>query len=250
MLAAHPQPHAAGHEHDEARARFEKLDDSRRRRRDLFEVIEDQQKPPIPEKFRDAVDERLPLASRDLQRCRDRPDHQLRLPDGCEPDEPHLVVERVGQVGGRLQRQARFAHARRSGQRDEARRCQELIDLGHLALAADEAGEGDRKIVAHRRSDRSLGRKVGRTIHEEDRGPPRQRSGGSLEPCPVRSRQPQGVDEPPHGLAARLALAKLEALDASDAKSRSFGEEFLRQTGRDPKRSQHRPTLERVSAVA
>ena len=90
--------------------------------------------------------------SRTVETCRstDAPLGQRR-----KVDEEHAVGRLADGSAGRLEGQPRLPDATHAAERQEAARPQEPIDVGELALATDEAGDGGGKVVAFlRRSGR------------------------------------------------------------------------------------------------
>ena len=67
--------------------------------------------------------------------------HQGGIRDRGELDHAHAVLEVGLPSRGQLERESRLAAAAGSGQRQQARAVERLVQLGQLALTADEAGE-------------------------------------------------------------------------------------------------------------
>jgi hypothetical protein len=79
------------------------------------------------------------------------------LADGRQVDEPCASRQPAVEPRAQLDRQAGLAAARRAHQRDDPRLAGQAQQLGHLGLAAEEAGQGDRQRPAPRRRWRRLG---------------------------------------------------------------------------------------------
>src|SRR5690242_9378271 len=62
----------------------------------------------------------------------------------------HAVPKFVDEVGRRLQRQARLAAPAGTGQRDQARRREQVLDRAELAVAPDEAAQWDGQAMPRR----------------------------------------------------------------------------------------------------
>jgi hypothetical protein len=84
------------------------------------------------------------------ERRGDRPRHQRPFGQGGQLDPPHAVLEvaRRAHPLGHRQRQARLAGPADAGERDQPAGGQQLLDLRHLALAADEARQRQRQAAA------------------------------------------------------------------------------------------------------
>ena len=91
----------------------------------------------------------------DVEDGRDLSIHRCPLGQRREVDKEHAVGRLADGSAGRLEGQPRLPDAAHAAERQEAARPQEPIDVGELALAADEAGDGGGKVVAFlRRSGR------------------------------------------------------------------------------------------------
>ena len=79
---------------------------------------------------------------REPDRLGDHRHNELSFADGRQRDEIYAVGKRILHARGRLDRQSRLADAARAGQCQQAafRPAQELAQLLHLALAADQRG--------------------------------------------------------------------------------------------------------------
>ena len=84
-----------------------------------------------------------------IKRLSDGRDHQVGVAQRSQGHEPGPIDEVLAHLGSHLQAQARFAHASRASQRDEAHvLAQEfLLDGDHFLLSSDERGGLKRQIV-------------------------------------------------------------------------------------------------------
>ena len=117
MLSAHVQRLAARHQQLEPCAVLQQLRHRRGGRRDLLEVVEDQQHLLVAQPVTQLVEERLGSRALQVDRARDRRDHRFRVARRGEVDEERPVLEQVELIGRRAKREPRLSDAARSRQR-------------------------------------------------------------------------------------------------------------------------------------
>jgi hypothetical protein len=113
----------------------------------VLAVVEEQEQALVPQ----VVDEHLVQGASRLLMDAQRGSHGLldegRIGQGRQLHQPGAPGKVVEQIGSHLQRQAGLARAARPGEGQQARRREQALDFGHLALAAHKAGELDRQVV-------------------------------------------------------------------------------------------------------
>ncbi len=142
LLCPQSKRFPAGGEHLQSRAACQELGHSRRRRQQVFEVVEEQQHVPLSQGVSERIrqgsipDPRFPNAHRGCDGGR----HLLRLAHRREVHEEHAVFKTVREPGGGLQREPRLARTRGAGQRHDPRLLAEegLPHGDQIILPADE----------------------------------------------------------------------------------------------------------------
>ena len=114
----------------------------------MLKVIHDEQQLAPLEPALDAVQERPTGGLPHAESPPNQHPHQSRLADAAQIDEAHTVRKRVFGDLGRGDREARFAHATRAGERDQAdTRPGQPRDNGlQFVLAANQRGWGKRQV--------------------------------------------------------------------------------------------------------
>ena len=149
MLAPDAQRLAARHEHLQARAVGEQLDDRWRGDRDLLEVVEDDQDLLRAEPAAELVERRALGRVAEADRRRDQREDGIAVGRGDEVDEVDAVGEPVDLVGGGTDGEPGLAAAAGTGERDEpdVGVVEALADRPELGVAADERGCLGREVV-------------------------------------------------------------------------------------------------------
>jgi hypothetical protein len=161
-LAPDPQGRAAGDEHGEVRAGAEQVDHLGRRFGHVLEVIEQQEGFPFAQVLAEDLQRVHARSFPQAQGPRDGRHHERRVAQGRQGDEGHAVGEvAAAGLARRFDGQAGLADApgTRERQQPDGRPAEQADYLLHLALPAQQAGEGRRQ----------GGRKRGRCL-EGDRG--------------------------------------------------------------------------------
>ncbi len=148
VLPRNAERGAAGHQHRQSRAGAEQVSDERGRRRNVLEVVQDQQDPARPQNARQALHGR---------RGRPSSGSTERFGDGGSTRAGSAIAARgtkatpsgksPAEAGSDLERQPRLADPARTGQGDQAhvRAAQQPGDRRDLGLAADEGGQRGRQ---------------------------------------------------------------------------------------------------------
>ena len=139
-LAPHVQRCPAGHQHLQPGTRLQQLHHQRRGVQHLLEVIEHQQPPLRLEHRREPLEQWPTGELADLQRLRDRRQHQRRVADRRERDKGRTVAEGREHVARDLEAQAGLADAGRPDQRQQAHLAvqQRIAHRGEVLFAPDQ----------------------------------------------------------------------------------------------------------------
>jgi hypothetical protein len=140
MLAAHVQHFSAGYQQLELGAISQQFPHLGGRSRDLLKVIEEQQHHLVLQLSLKLIEHRsiacFPYADRSGNGGEDR----LGFADGGEVNKVNPILEAIGQVSSRLERQTGLSRAARTGQGNQVHILshQEIFPSLHLRLASDE----------------------------------------------------------------------------------------------------------------
>jgi hypothetical protein len=147
LLPRDAQDGAAGDDHLQAGALPQQLDDHAGAVDQMLEVIEHQQQPLPADGGDDPLDVLLAPRIPDLERLHDRRGHELRVGDRRQQHHRDVVDDRGSGLLRKLEREAGFADAAGTGQRQQAhmRTAQQLERLAQLLLAADDGGQRRRR---------------------------------------------------------------------------------------------------------
>jgi hypothetical protein len=158
LLAGEPQHCSAGGEDGEVGTGAQQIGDERCRVEDVLEVVQDQQRLPLPEELAQALLRRPRGRLPRTESLGDGRGNQDRIADRGEGNEPDAIGELGGDLLGDPDRQPRLADPARTGQGDQADAgpAEQGDDRRDLPLPADEAGERQRQVrpVPLRQRDR------------------------------------------------------------------------------------------------
>src|SRR5205823_267957 len=87
-------------------------------------------------------------------RLRNLGGHESRVSERAEGNPEDTIRDRADELGRDLKREPRLARAARPGDRDEPSIAEQLDELGHFSLAAEERARRDRKIRGVERPER------------------------------------------------------------------------------------------------
>ena len=225
VLAPHAQRLAARHEHLEARAFGEQLDDRWRGDRDLLEVVENDQDLLCAEPAAELVERRAFSGVTEADRRCDEGKDRIAVGCGDEVDEVDAVGEPVDLVGGGTDGEPGLAAAAGTGERDES-------DVGVVQAISDGA---EFRVAANERG--CLGREV---VRPEVEG--RQRKELSRQPRKGKLEETLRPPEVLQSMLPEVAQRRAGREPALDEAGGRLGQQDLAAvTGRhDPRRPVHR----------
>ncbi len=145
-LGGQPQRGAARGQDPHPWGRGEQVADEGSSGKDLLEVVQHEQHPPLAQMLDHALAQ-VPLALAHVERPRDRRHHQLRARDRREADEQRTVAELGLELVRDCQPDSRLARASRAGEGDQSRAlfAEQRADRCELETAADERRGRDRQ---------------------------------------------------------------------------------------------------------
>ena len=148
VLAGEAQDNAAGDQRREAGARGQQGGEGGAGGHDVLEVVEDQQRPALPQVGGQPLGQGPTAHLAQPQRLRDRGQDKAGLAQGVEGHEPDAVREVRGDLRGDVQGEPGLADAAWAGQRQQAdvRTAQQGGGRRDLAHTADEGGERHRQV--------------------------------------------------------------------------------------------------------
>ena len=117
--------------------------------RDVLEVVQHHEHPTRLEMAPDRLEERTVCRGQHAERLRQAREHQARIGNRSEPDEPHPVREATQDAFRELAGESGLAGARRARHRHEPSLGQEAADLAQLGFAADEARQRHGQVVGN-----------------------------------------------------------------------------------------------------
>ncbi len=227
LLAPDLERRPARHQRAHLGTGREEVDDDRRDRRDLLDVIQQQQHPPRPQIGVDALTERPSAVVAHVERPRDGWHNEARVTLAGEHDHAHAVTVLPRHRGRHVQRQTRLANPGWPGERHEARvlATQHILNPRRIARSPEERREYCRqgvRVIAHRR-----GQARART-----RSP---LLGGGGEGDAVVGRERERVSEQADRVPLwRMLDAALHVADVAHANRRALGQPLLRQACGEP----------------
>ena len=152
LLCPHVERLPAGREHRQPGALAEQAGDHAGRFGDLLEVVEHEQRSPVPEPVDELVLQRALDDLAEPGRARDRHQDGVRVPAAGQVDEGHAIGEAGREIPGHPDRQRGLAGAAGADQREQAHGAvlEAGGDPGDLVLPADQLGDPRRQVRAGR----------------------------------------------------------------------------------------------------